>query len=151
MVDIKKVNPKRIILFGHSLGCSVTAYLMNYILENKKEKSNIMIIQNPFENIKKVSLEHVPFFGNYVVSKLKTDKYIKNIDRLSNNLNICIIHAKYDEIINYNHSVNLSKYLINNKPRLFIIYGTHERIKYNESIFNHISNINKICNKIHID
>ena len=142
LINNKKVNPKKIILFGHSLGCCVSTYLMQYILLSKKESPNTLIIQNPFLNINRITADYYPFIGSYIISKMKTDKFMRNIDKLSNNLNICIIHAKQDEIINYRHSIELSKCLINNTPKLCILDGSHDIVMYDNKIYEYINNIN---------
>ena len=146
LINNKKVNPKKIILFGHSLGCCVSTYLMQYILLSKKERPNTLIIQNPFLNINRITSDYYPFIGSYIISKMKTDKFMRNIDKLSNNLNICIIHAKQDEIINYRHSIELSNCLINNKSKLFILDGSHDIVAYDNKIYEYVNNINNINN-----
>ena len=138
LIHDKKVNPKRIVLFGHSLGACVTSYLMNHILENKIESSNIMILQNAFENIQKICTDILPFIGQYIVSNMKTDIFIRNIDNLDNDINICIIHSTTDELINFSHSVNLANSIKTNNPKLILVTGTHSNIIYNDSVNNHI-------------
>jgi hypothetical protein len=133
------VNPKKIVLYGHSLGACVTAYLMNHLVQNDKVYADRMIIQNAFENIQRVCNDMVPFFGKFIVSDMKTDKYIKNIDSLKDNIEICIIHSKDDKLIHSNHSVNLSKYVKNNKLKFIMLEGTHDNPMHDETFDRYLN------------
>lgn len=138
LVYVKNVDPKRIILFGHSLGACVTSYLMNHLIQKNdnnlvssslpktKFNSKVMIIQNAFENIQRVCNDVVPFFGKFVVSDMTTDLYIRNIDNMSNDIDICIVHSKDDELIHSNHSMDLAKRIMNNRLKLILLEGTHD-------------------------
>lgn len=134
LVNNKKISPHKIILYGHSLGTSISAYLMEYLLKNNIEWSQIMILQNPFYSIKRISNDIVPFFGNFIKSKFMTDEFIKNIDNLSKSAKIYIIHCKDDELIHYQHSVDLSKLIKNNYCKLLLIEGDHDKPRYDKYV-----------------
>lgn len=152
LVEVKKVKPTKIILFGHSLGACVTTYLMHHlVMENIKNNvptthnniSKIMIIQNAFENIHRVCNDMVPFVGKYVVSDMNTDRYIKSIDDNHTDIIICIIHSKDDELIHHNHSVALSKHIKNNVTYFVSVNGTHDNPQHNETIDEFLVKINR--------
>jgi len=143
LINDKKVDPKRIILFGNSLGCCVTSYLMDYILNHyiASEKPKIMIIQNPFQNIHRICNEVVPGSGYFLFSPLQTDKYIKNIDNNTNHIDMCFIHSKSDELIHYSHSVDLAAHVKNNKSKVIMLGGGHANPIHNQEFDDYINMI----------
>lgn len=143
LVDVKKVDPKNIILYGHSLGACVTTFLMNHVLHYEDISPDVMIIQNAFENIQRVCNDIIPLLGKFIVSDMKTDLYIKNIDNLKNNIKICIIHSKDDELIHFNHGCDLAKHVKNNNLKLILLDGTHDEPVHDESVAGYLNEISK--------
>ena len=153
LVQEKKVNPNNIILFGNSLGSCITTYLMNHLINHMdifKTVPHRIILQCPFENIIKVASENIPILHNYISKiacsyilqcPLNTDQYIKNIDNKLNNLKICILHSKSDELIDYDHSIKLSQIVKHNKVTLIEISGFHDTPTYNSICDNYFDNI----------
>jgi hypothetical protein len=153
LINIKKVMPSNIILFGNSMGSCITLHLINHLIENKHIYNSIpqsIILQCPFENIIRVASEKIPFIHKYISKllcsailqcSLHTDQYIKKIDKNINTLNICILHSKADEIIDYDHSIKLSQYVKNNKITFIEISGYHDSPAYNSICDNYFDNI----------
>lgn len=142
LVKVKQVPPQNIILFGHSLGTSVTANLMLNIVKTESYTCKCnnggplkMILQNPFFSIQRLIDDHVPFkISNIIQSKFNTNLFFKQIDSLTNNIMINIIHSHGDKLISSEHSVDLQKLIVNNKCQLFLVPGSHETPVYNNSI-----------------
>lgn len=125
LINEKGVDPERIILFGHSLGCCITTYLMDYILHHYDNSPKLMVLQNPFHDIHRICNDVIPFSGYLFFSPLLTDKYIKSIDKHKRNINICFIHSKDDKLINYKHSIDLASHIKNNDCKVIMTTGTH--------------------------
>lgn len=139
LVNVKHVSPQNIILFGHSLGTSVSANLMLNILKTNTEYRERwprgMILQNPFFSIHQLIDEHAPFkIKNFIISEFSTNLFFKQIDSLTNNITINIIHSNEDELISSSHSIDLHKLIINNKCQLFLVPGTHNTPIYDNII-----------------
>jgi hypothetical protein len=144
LTDIKKVNPIKIILFGHSLGTSITMELALYLVKNNITFSNQIILQNPFSSIKNISREIMPYIGSLVISDLNTNHFIEELDKYTNNLNIYFLHSKEDELIHHNHSHELFSIIKNNSSNIMLVDGSHDRPYYNnntDQLFNKIINI----------
>jgi predicted esterase len=134
LVKEKKVDPKRIIMFGHSLGSSVLSNLTKHLLENNKKYSETLILQNPFSSIDHVCNDIVPWVGKFVQLDFKTDETFSQIDKLTSNLKIFIIHSDEDELINKSHSYAIASRIKNNKNRIIIVPGTHDDPEYTEEV-----------------
>jgi hypothetical protein len=138
LIKTKNVNPKRIILFGHSMGACTTLYLMKYILENEKYNHypSFVILQSSFENIQRVCNDIVPILGKYVISDLKNDLFIEKIDNICLekliHLNICIIHSNEDDLINIKHSLDLTNHIKHINKKMITVSGPHGAPVYNE-------------------
>jgi alpha-beta hydrolase superfamily lysophospholipase len=141
LVNTKKVNHKKIILFGHSMGACVTSYLMNYLSHNNIPYPKVMIIQNAFENIQRACNDTVPFSGRFIVSDMKTDNYIKKIDKLKDDIDILILHSKDDKVIHPSHSADLAKHVKNNRIKFILLEGTHDNPVYDESFDRYVKMI----------
>lgn len=146
LVNIKKVNPKNIILYGHSLGACVTSYLVDYLVQNFCQVPSHMIIQNAFENIERLCDEIIPFSGKLISGPLQTNKYLKNIDKTHNIIDICIIHGKDDKLIHFSHSIDLANQIKNNNVTIILLNGTHDILTYDNAMDNYL---NKLCNKLY--
>jgi predicted alpha/beta-fold hydrolase len=140
LVNDKKVDPKRIVLFGHSLGGCIVAYLMSYLLKHKKPTPRTMIIQNTFKNMQRICRE-ISIFGCLVLSKLKTDEFIRYIQYVSHKndehkINMCVIHCEDDTLVNCQHSKDLVSEINNEwdndhncnhtNIKFIMIKGTHD-------------------------
>lgn len=142
LVNEKHVCPQNIILFGHSLGTSVTANLMLNILKINNESPTkyprALILQNPFFSMYRLIDEHLPIIGSYIrsyiVSEFNTNLFFEQIDSWINNIKINIIHSYDDELISYKHSIDLQKLIKNNQCSLFLVPGNHNIPIYDKSV-----------------
>lgn len=140
------VEPKNIILFGHSLGGCVTSYLLNCLIERSVYTGETypkhIILQNPFQNIQRICGEMVPVIGHYVVSDLQTDRFIDNIDNLigltCKHIKILFIHCTDDELINHQHSIDLLRSIKHMDKRLISVPGTHDKPIYTKEVDDYL-------------
>jgi predicted esterase len=85
-----------IILLGRSMGSGPATSLAS------KKEIKYLLLFSPYTSIKNVSKDHVGFMSMFVKERFK------NIDLISKNTNPClIIHGKKDNIIPYEHSIQL--------------------------------------------
>ncbi len=124
------VNPKNIILYGESLGCCPSLWLSNY-LQNLNIKEKLVsppkiILHSGFASLKKISNQLVPGLGTCFISTKEFNNlhYIHTIEQVP--ISILIIHSKDDELIPYNHALELIE---QNKTHstLLSILGTHNQ------------------------
>lgn len=143
LVRDKRIRPDKIILFGNSLGTSVTANLISHI--SHKDTCRMVILQNPFYSLESLINDLEDTFTNrilrylgehYLKNNFRTDLDLRKLDEITNTVNIYLIHCIDDEIIPYDHSVKLSKIIKNNKCNLSIIPGTHNHPIYHEDILS---------------
>jgi alpha/beta superfamily hydrolase len=146
LTHTKMVPAEKIVLFGHSMGTSITANLLHYLLENNIECNRTIVLQNSFTSIQKLCNSYVPFIGLFVRSDFKTDHIISNIEKISNSSKIYFIHSVEDRVIDYQHSVDLHKMIKNNHSKLLQISGSHDHPNYdtNKDVDLHMSSINCI-------
>ncbi len=106
IVHALQVHPSDIILFGHSLGCAVTAQLGQRLC-NGIYKPYSIILRSGFSSLKDMVTDMFPKVASYVVSsKYDTMEYIKNI---SNKIPILVLHSHRDGMISAKHMYKLKK------------------------------------------
>jgi len=114
----KKTN--KIIVYGHSLGTTISSYLITYLIDNNIDLPKVLILEAPMTSIKDVAKQYVPeIITNLVVCKMNN---IEHLTKINNKIPIYIFHSELDEIIPYQHALNLKKYT---ECQLITIYGTH--------------------------
>lgn len=101
-----QVPPNNIILFGHSLGCAVAAWLGNKLCRCNFKPHSI-ILRSGFSSLKNIVSDIYPKIATYVLSsKYDTIQHIKNI---GNKVPILALHSTRDEVIRYSHMLKLKK------------------------------------------
>lgn len=145
----KKVDPKRIILYGHSLGATITTYLSSYLAINNVEFSNMVILQNCFESIQRIIRERIESYlfnlnvvEDLIISPLKTKTFIEQTIEHNPKIKLTLIHGKNDEFISVNHSTDIINSLKSSNIELLIIPGTHDDLEYTDKIDNLLDSIN---------
>ncbi|VBB17835.1 alpha/beta hydrolase family protein [Yasminevirus sp. GU-2018] len=141
LVYKKNVDPKKIVLFGHSLGTSITAHLALHHVKTKTTFSNVLVLQNGFESVRRVISDHSPVGGWFVKSKLNTKNFLKEIDTLTKDIRIVVIHSKDDKLIHVNHSHNLVNSMNSNDVKLLTVEGDHDEAKYDDNVHEHLSKL----------
>ena len=129
----KKIQPSNIILFGHSIGGSITTYLMHHLLKNNRNIPKTMILQNTFISINHLLNEWIPYSGWIVRSIFDTKHYIRDIDRMTTNINIYFIHGKDNKLVNINHSIDMYRSISYNARNIISLAGSHTDLIYDSS------------------
>lgn len=135
LTNIKQINPKKIIIYGHSMGGAVSTYLVKKLVQNNKPLPLGLILEGTFSNI--YDMGNVIFPG---LGFLSTHKYnnIKNLKIINNVLPTLIIHSKYDEVVPYLQSLKIKK---NCNCKHITINGTHSYPIFNKNVDDFIKNI----------
>lgn len=138
LVNNKKINIKKIIVVGFSLGCCASTHLISRLTnENAKIPKNIILVA-PFSNLYQMALNFTPLLQHLITQDFNNYKNIMNI---KNNVNIHIFHSIHDELIHFNHSKILSNNtnkFVNSK--LIKISGLHSSPGFDENIIKNIEN-----------
>ena len=135
LTQTKKISPNKITLFGHSLGTTVSSYLITQLIKTNQEYPKRLILQNPFYCIKRLAKEFSPLLSHFVIAPYETYKFFKYMDEKVSDINIIIIHCYDDELISCEHSKDLKKIIKNNKCELFLTDGSHNRPIYNDDVY----------------
>jgi predicted esterase len=131
-----KVKPSNIILFGYSLGSSVSSNLLKQIIDQNDNKDNLpraLILQNGFYNMRHIAHEIIPYIGHLIISKFHTDQFIKEIDDKIKDYKIIIFHSIDDEYIGSHHGEMLHSIIKNNKGQYIKINGDHANPVFNNN------------------
>lgn len=136
VIDNLKINPQNIILYGESLGCSMSAWLGKELVKNKDtlQFPKGIIIQSGFFNLKQMVSD---FFSKYltwfVYSKFDNINYVKKIN---NEIPILVIHSLNDELISIKQPHKLVADGKLSKDNFIIVKGSHNSPIYTEPEFN---------------
>lgn len=131
-------EPKNIILYGNSLGCSVALWLGMFLSKSQLPTPAKIIIDSPFYSLKYLVSDIFPLYAKYMLySQFNNIKYIKNTN---NQIKFLIIHSNQDKLINIKHSYKIIKNSKLNKTNLLVIKGGHNTPIINDDIFNKIIN-----------
>lgn len=129
-VDTLSYNPKDIILYGRSLGCSCVSWLGSNLVETNRTLPKAIIMQSGFYSIKEIVSDLLHPYATYIVLlDLDNNKYIKIIKKYDPSYPIIIMHSEDDDLINCNHSRNLAR---ENNAVFCEIYGTHSDTIYSD-------------------
>lgn len=141
LIKVKNVDPNKIILFGNSLGTSITLRYVMHTITNNISRINKIVLQNPFYTLQKVFDEKVKYSGILVKGRFDSSKYIEYIDQHTNDTNICIIYSQDDTMIDKTHSIDLYESIMNNEKEIIMVQGTHGKPIHNDCVKNHIKNM----------
>jgi len=115
LINVKKVQPEKIILFGRSLGSAVAAEL------ELRHKAAGLIIESGFKSIPALGAKFFPYLPVRLISRFKYE----TIDKVSMiGMPKLFIHSPQDEIIPYEHGAALFEKA--KEPKEFLqITGSH--------------------------
>lgn len=103
---MKEVDKNNIVIMGYSIGTGVATYCAS------KYQTNALILIAPYDNALSLYNDNVNiFYGPLKLLaryRFNSDIYAENVDEPT-----LIISSKADEIINYKHSLDLSKHVAN--------------------------------------
>lgn len=127
-VKSKGVQNDKIILYGHSLGTSVSSHLVKKLIE-MDEKPNKLILTSGFTNIRKIVSElYHPILSMLVMINLNNDQ---NVKKINGKVPTYIIHSKQDDMINFKHAIEINKL---GKSTLIEAVGDHNLIDISHAV-----------------
>lgn len=130
---IKRYDEKKVIITGYSIGSGLASYLAS---ENNPKK---LILLSPYYNVTELSSERAPFFPDILKKfAFTTNNFLPKIKSP-----IYIFHGNVDQVINYNHSVRLSK-LLKKNDKFFTLKGQgHSKMNDNLDYLKELQQILK--------
>jgi fermentation-respiration switch protein FrsA (DUF1100 family) len=117
LVETKHIAPEHIIIFGHSLGGSVAAWL------GKEVCAGAMILQSTFTTMKQIAKCVYPYFP---LRKLMRSRYdtLANVSQAKSP--VLVIHSPDDEVIPFKHGKDIFEAAKPPKEFLQICYGHND-------------------------
>lgn len=115
LVEERRIEPGRIVIFGRSLGGAVAAWLA------RERSSRGLILESSFTSIPDMGAETYPFFPVRLLSRFRyyTKEYVRKVT-----CPVLIVHSRGDELVPFHHGEELFKAA--NEPREFLeIEGSH--------------------------
>ncbi len=97
----RKISPKKIIIYGESLGGAIAAYIAQLTSQDLKNNAGGLVLASTFTSISDRASELYPFLPIRFLSRF----YYNSLERLpSIKIPVLIIHSTEDEIIPFHHS-----------------------------------------------
>ncbi len=115
LVDVKRISPSNIIIFGRSLGGSIAAQLAS------KVAAKSLIVESAFTSYTDIGKKFYPYMPVRWFARFRynTIDYIKAV-----HCPVMIIHSRDDEIVPFEFGLEL--YETSNEPKEFVeISGSH--------------------------
>ncbi|MBI4223632.1 MAG: alpha/beta hydrolase [Deltaproteobacteria bacterium] len=113
-VEVLKIDPGRLFLYGESLGSAVAIELAH------RQKTAGIILEGAFTSLKDLAKNHMPF-----LSALARDQY-KNLEKIASvSVPILFIHAKRDEICPFAMAEQLFEKAPQPKQAVWLEQGGH--------------------------
>ena len=135
LIKKKNISSNKIILYGHSLGSAITSKLLHKITEQNKKLPKAMILEAPFISIGEMAKLFLPSLAFLCMYKFDN---LYNISNSHEDVPICIVHSKTDEIIPYDHACIITE---KSKCNLITIHGTHNIPFYTKDFDDWINKI----------
>jgi pimeloyl-ACP methyl ester carboxylesterase len=139
----KGVPSSKIIVFGHSLGTSISTYLVSNLIKYNRQLPAALMLEAPFTSIRDMANHIYPGLEFLSMNKLNNIKYLKIIDDHNKQKNtkkipILIMHSEIDEIVPYSQGRKLSK----NVGCTFVnIEGSHNEPTYTSGVYNFLNKL----------
>ncbi len=97
----RKISPKKIIIYGESLGGAIAAYIAQLTSQDRKNNAGGLVLASTFTSISDRASELYPFLPIRLLSRFSYN----SIERLpSIKIPVLIMHSTEDEIIPFHHS-----------------------------------------------
>ncbi len=119
LTQTKKFSPERIVIFGHSLGGSIAAWL------GKEVKAGALIIQAAFTTMRQIAKWFYPYFPLRKIMRSRYDN-LENVAQAKSP--VLVIHSRDDEIIPFEHGKRLFEAAKEPKEFLQIQYGHNDAL-----------------------
>jgi len=137
LIKDKHVPHDKIIIFGHSLGSSVSSHLVSTLVNNNKKLPRGLILEAPFSTLKEIAGHFYPPLTSLVVHNFNN---LYNVKKINNIIPVCIFHSKTDETIPYDHALKIQN---NTGCNMIEINGKHCEPIYNSHVDNFITTLIK--------
>jgi fermentation-respiration switch protein FrsA (DUF1100 family) len=129
LTEHKQIDPSRIIIYGHSLGTSISSYHVKKFL-SIATCPRALILEAPFTSVRDMAAIISPCLVPFVVYDLN------NLDNLivvnkNNCVPVYIMHSMDDEIISYSHCLKIKQSV---RCTALDIDGTHNVSVYGENV-----------------
>lgn len=118
----KQVHPKRILIWGHSLGTGVTVQLLDI---HKGIEPLGLVLETPFTTLSEVAYHHpltifhrhLPYFDAFFIKPAEhRDTYFNTEERIKRlSCPVLILHAEDDGVVPYEHGVRLHQQLLSHR------------------------------------
>lgn len=132
LTQVKKISPKKIIIYGHSMGGAVSTKLVSMLVEKKQELPLALILDGTFSSVIDMGNHMIPGFGQFASY---TYDNVKNLQDIDNALPILVVHSPDDETVPYQQSIKIKQ---NSKCKHIEIKGTHNVPIFNKNVFEFI-------------
>jgi fermentation-respiration switch protein FrsA (DUF1100 family) len=126
-VDMK-ISEKNIIVFGHSLGTSISSNLVATLVKKKLPLPKGLILEAPFTTMKDLARNIMPSLAFLLMYGFNN---INNLKIIKKNVPVCLFHSKLDETIPYDHSLTIKRVI---GCDMMDIYGAHCSPQYDDTI-----------------
>lgn len=136
LTENKKINPKNIVVYGHSLGGAVSTHLLATLIKKSQDLPRALILDGTFSNIVDMGNHLIPGFGDLAVHNYNN---IKNLQYINEIVPVLVMHSKSDDVIPYNQSLKIKNTC---KCTHITIDGSHNNPVYNNKVINFIA---KVC------
>ncbi|MDW8465753.1 MAG: alpha/beta fold hydrolase [Chloroherpetonaceae bacterium] len=119
LVEQKHILPEHIIIFGHSLGGGVAAWL------SKEVKAGAVILQATFTTMKQIAKCFYPYFP---LRKIMRSRYDNLAHIAQANCPVLVIHSPDDEVVPFEHGKRVFEAAKSPKEFLQVRYGHDDAI-----------------------
>jgi uncharacterized protein len=140
LVYTKNINPKNIIIYGHSLGTVIASTLVTRLIKEQHIMPKALVLEAPFISIKEMAKNISPMLSYAAPSQFDNMKNLEIITKSEKyNVPVYIMHSSQDEVIPIYHSQKLCEIF---NLRLYLTEGCHSSCDYTPEItkiFNDIT------------
>lgn len=126
----------KIIIFGHSLGCTVSSYLGSKLVCNNIYPK-ALILEAGFSTLENIARDRHGCIKNFAIYSFNNMQNVKNI---KHKIPVYIVHSPYDDIIKYYHAQILEAEC---NVKLFTVSGDHSYPIYTQEANEMLNNLTK--------
>jgi len=115
LIEERKVSPKRVVVFGRSIGGALAAWLAQH------HSPGALILESTFTSLQDAAatIYHFPLIRRFVRFGYNTAEHLAGV-----NCPILVVHSRDDEIMSFHHGQRLFE--LAGEPKTFLeITGTH--------------------------
>ena len=146
ITEVSNIEESNIILMGRCVGCGPVVYLAT------KHKILSLILISPFKSIKEFVKTLFPKIGlGYILKGLIKERFnnFENISKIKSP--ILFIHGKKDNLIPYQHSIDLINECKSPAKLICPSHMTHNEFNFKKDIIFHIKNFLNIFTTLNME